>query len=128
MSFHSDAHLLLGGEPTPPEVGAWQHPSYRDSFTVTLDTADRRGHIAISGSPGQLVELLERMTQALTDVATAAGQLPASQAPTRPAEPATHRELTAGRLGPEPGRQQERGPGSRRHSEHPARIPGKRGP
>jgi hypothetical protein len=89
MSFRSDAHLLLGGEPTPPEVGAWQHPSYPDSFTVTLDTDDRRGHIAISGSPGQLLELLERMTQAVTETATAAGQLPTGQPPTRQAEPAT---------------------------------------
>jgi hypothetical protein len=40
MGFHSDAHLMLSSEPTPPEVGAWQHP---DSFTVTIDTADRRG-------------------------------------------------------------------------------------
>jgi hypothetical protein len=89
MSFRSDAHLLLGSEPTPPEVGAWQHPSYPDSFTVTIDTDDRRGHLAISGSPSQLLELLERMTQAVIATATAAGQLPASQPPTRPAEPAT---------------------------------------
>jgi hypothetical protein len=88
MSFRSDAHLLLGGEPTPPEVGAWQHPDYPDSFTVTLDTPERRGHIAISGSPSQLIELLARMTQAVTDIATAAGQLPTGQQPTRPAEPA----------------------------------------
>jgi hypothetical protein len=85
MSFRSDAHLLLGSEPTPPEVHAWQHPDYPDSFTVTLDTADRRGHIALTGSPSQLIELLARMTQALTDIATAAGQLPAGQAPTEPA-------------------------------------------
>jgi hypothetical protein len=89
MSFRSDAHLLLGGEPTPPEVTAWQHPQFPDSFTVTLDTADRRGHIAISGSPSQLIELLARMTRAVNDVATAGGQLPASKQPTRPAKPAT---------------------------------------
>jgi hypothetical protein len=89
MSFHSDAHLLLGSEPSTPEVGAWQHPTYPDSFTVTLDTDDRCGHLAISGSPSQLLELLERMTQAVTEIATAAGQLPASQEPTRPAQPAT---------------------------------------
>jgi len=89
MSFRSDAHLLLGGEPTPPEVGAWQHPTYPDSFTVTLDTDDRRGHIAITGSPSQLLQLLARMTQAVTEIATSAGQLPASQPPTRPAQPAT---------------------------------------
>jgi hypothetical protein len=85
MGFHSDAHLLLGSEPTPPEVGAWQHPTYPDSFTVTLDTDDRRGHLAISGSPSQLTELLARMTQAVTEVATAVGQLPASHEPTQPA-------------------------------------------
>jgi hypothetical protein len=42
MSFRSDAHLLLGSEPTPPQVTAWQHPDYPDSFTVALDTHDRR--------------------------------------------------------------------------------------
>ena len=89
MSFRSDAHLLLGGEPTPPEVAAWQHPQFPDSFTVTLDTADRRGHIAISGSPSQLIELLARMTQAVAEIATARGQLPASKAPTPPTRPAT---------------------------------------
>jgi hypothetical protein len=40
MGFRSDAHLLLGTEPTPPEVTAWQHPDYPDSFTATIDTAD----------------------------------------------------------------------------------------
>jgi hypothetical protein len=89
MGFRSDAHLLLGSEPTPPEVRAWQHPDYPDSFTVTLDTDDRRGHIALTGSPTQLIELLARMTHALTDIATARGQLPATQQPTPPTEPAT---------------------------------------
>jgi len=89
MGFRSDAHLLLGSEPTPPEVRAWQHPDYPDSFTVTIDTDDRRGHIALTGSPSQLIELLGRMTHAVTEVVTARGQLPASQAPTSPTEPAT---------------------------------------
>jgi hypothetical protein len=89
MSFRSDAHLLLGTEPTPPEVHAWQHREFPDSFTVTLDTEDRRGHIAITGSESQLIELLAAMTQAVTEIATAAGQLPAGQQPTQPAEPAT---------------------------------------
>jgi hypothetical protein len=89
MGFRSDAHLLLGSEPTPPEVRAWQHPDYPDSFTVTLDTADRRGHLALTGSPTQLIELLARMTRALTDIATDRGQLPATQQPTPPTEPAT---------------------------------------
>jgi hypothetical protein len=88
MGFRSDVHLLLGSEPTPPEVRAWQHPDFPDSFTVTIDTADRRGHIALTGSPSQLIELLARMSNALTDIATARGQLPA-KAPTQPAEPAT---------------------------------------
>jgi hypothetical protein len=89
MGFRSDAHLLLGSEPTPPEVTAWQHPDYPDSFTVTIDTADRRGHIALTGSPSQLIELLAHMTRAATEVATARGQLPTGQAPTQPTEPAT---------------------------------------
>jgi hypothetical protein len=89
MGFHSDAHLLLGSEPTPPEVSAWQHPTHPDSFTVTIDTEDRRGHIAITGSPSQLLQLLARMTQAVTEVATTAGQLPSDQEPSQPAEPAT---------------------------------------
>jgi hypothetical protein len=42
---------MLSSEPTSPEVHAWQHPEIPDSFTVTIDTADRRGHIAISGTP-----------------------------------------------------------------------------
>ena len=87
MSFRSDAHLLLGTEPTPPKVSAWQHPDYPDSFTIALDTEDRRGHIAITGSGSQLIELLAAMTQAITDIATA--QLPAGQQPTQPTEPAT---------------------------------------
>jgi hypothetical protein len=89
MGFRSDAHLLLGSEPTPPEVRAWQHPDYPNSFTVTLDTADRRGHIALTGNPSQLIDLLGRMTRAVTEIATAAGQLPTTKAPTQPAEPAT---------------------------------------
>ena len=84
MSFRSDAHLLLGSEPTPPEVTAWQHPDYPDSFTIALDTEDRHGHIAITGSPSQLIELLTQMTKTVTDTATAAGQLPASEEPAQP--------------------------------------------
>jgi hypothetical protein len=88
MGFSSNAHLLLGSEPTPPEVYAWQHPNYPDSFTVAIDTADRRGHIALTGNPSQLIELLGRMTRALTEIATAAGQLPATKALTQPTESA----------------------------------------
>jgi hypothetical protein len=87
MGFHSDAHLLLGSELTPPEVHAWQHPDYPDSFTIAIDTDDRTGHIALTGNPSQLIELLGRMTSALTEIATARGQLSASQAPTQPTEP-----------------------------------------
>jgi hypothetical protein len=83
MSFRSDAHLMLASEPTSPEVRAWQHPQIPDSFTVTIDTSDRRGHIALSGTPTQLIELLGRMTDAVIEVATAPGQ------PTQPAEPTT---------------------------------------
>jgi hypothetical protein len=89
MSFRSDAHLLLGSEPTPPEVTAWQHPEFPDSFTVALDTEDRRGHIAITGSPRQLIELLTHMTKAISDTATAAGQHPDGQTPTQPATTAS---------------------------------------
>jgi hypothetical protein len=85
MGFTSDAHLMLASEPTPPEVTAWQHPNYPDSFTVTLDTADRRGHIALTGNPSQLIDLLARMTHAVTEIATVAGQLPAAEASTEPA-------------------------------------------
>jgi hypothetical protein len=85
MGFRSDVHLLLGSEPTPPEVRAWQHPDFPDSFTVAIDTHDLRGHIALTGSPSQLIELLGRMTRTLTELATARGQLPATDAPTQPA-------------------------------------------
>ena len=88
MSFSSHAHLMLASEPTPPEVHAWQHPDYPDTFTVDIDTADRTGHIALTGRPSQLIELLGRMTGALTELATARGQLPDTKAPTQPTEPA----------------------------------------
>jgi hypothetical protein len=85
MAFHSDAHLMLAGEPTPPEVHAWQHPEIPDSYTVTIDTADRSGHLAISGDPTQLINLLGRMTDAVIEVATAPDQPPATKAPAEPA-------------------------------------------
>jgi hypothetical protein len=91
MGFRSDVHLLLGSEPTPPDVTAWQHPKFPDSFTVTLDTADLSGHIAVTGNPSQLIELLGRMTRAVADIATARGKLPTTKAPTQPTEPATTR-------------------------------------
>ena len=84
MSFRSDAHLLLGNEPTPPEVTAWQHPNYPDSFTVALDTQDRHGHIAITGSGSQLLELLAQMTKAVTVTDTAAGQLHSEEESAQP--------------------------------------------
>jgi hypothetical protein len=84
MAFHSDAHLMLAHEPTPPEVTAWQHPQIPDSYTVTIDTADRSGHIAISGNPTQLHDLLGRMTDAVIEVATAPDQAPATTAPAEP--------------------------------------------
>ena len=85
--FSSNTHLMLASEPTPPEVGAWQHPQIPDSYTVTIDTADRTGHIAISGNPTQLIDLLGRMTDAVIEVATTPDQ-PEGQAPTQPTEPA----------------------------------------
>jgi hypothetical protein len=87
--FSSNTHLMLASEPTPPEVTAWQHPNYPDTFSVDIDTDDRRGHIALTGTPSQLIELFGRMTQAVTEIATAAGQLPATKAPTQPTEQAT---------------------------------------
>jgi hypothetical protein len=83
--FTSDAHLMLASEPTPPEVSAWQHPQIPDSYTITVDTADRRGHIALSGNPTQLIELLGRMTDAVIKVATAPDQPPSTEAPAEPA-------------------------------------------
>jgi hypothetical protein len=67
-----------------PQVTAWQHPQFPDSFTVALDTTDRLGHVAITGNPSQLLELLAQMTTAVTDTATAAGQLPAGDQPAQP--------------------------------------------
>jgi hypothetical protein len=85
MAFHSDAHLMLAHEPTPPEVHAWQHPQIPDSYTVTIDTADRTGHIAISGNPTQLIDLLGRMTDAVIEIATAPDQPSTTTAPAEPA-------------------------------------------
>ena len=72
MSFYSDAHLLLGDNPAL-QVEAWQHPSTPDSFTVEVNTANRHGRIAITGTPSQVHRLLLQMAEALLDTATAAG-------------------------------------------------------
>jgi hypothetical protein len=72
VSFYSDAHLLLGGTPAI-QVDAWQHPTHTDSFTVEVNTADRHGHLAITGSPGQVYWLLLQMAQVLLATAAAAG-------------------------------------------------------
>jgi predicted house-cleaning noncanonical NTP pyrophosphatase (MazG superfamily) len=72
VSFYSDAHLLLGDKPAL-QVNAWQHPTHSDSFTVEVNTADRHGRIAITGSPSQVHGLLAHMAEALLDTATAAG-------------------------------------------------------
>jgi hypothetical protein len=92
MAFHSDAHLMLAHEPTPPEVAAWQHPQIPDSYTVTIDTTDRSGHIAISGNPTQLIDLLGRMTDAVIEVATPhpTSPRPPRPRPSRPARAANH--------------------------------------
>ena len=72
MSFYSDAQLLLGGEPAR-QVDAWQHPTHTDSFTVEVNTADRHGHMAITGSPRQVYGLLLRMAEVLLATAATAG-------------------------------------------------------
>jgi hypothetical protein len=72
VSFYSDAHMLLGGNPAL-QVNAWQHPTHSDSFTVEVNTADRHGRIAITGSPSQVYGLLVQMAEVLLDTATAAG-------------------------------------------------------
>jgi hypothetical protein len=87
--FSSNSHLMLGSEPVPPEVRAWQHPDFPDTFSVDIDTDDRRGHIALTGTPSQLIDLFGRMTRALTELATARGQLPTTKAPTDPAVTST---------------------------------------
>ena len=89
MSFYSDAHLLLGANPDP-EVTASQHPTIADSFTVALDTADRHGRIAITGTPSQLYALLAQMAEALLDTAATAGY-PDLPAPARGHPAATTR-------------------------------------
>jgi hypothetical protein len=88
MGFSSNTHLMLGSEPIPPEVCAWQHPNYPDTFTVDIDTADRSGHIALTGTAAQLIELLGRMTDAVIEVATTPDRPNDGQAPTQPTEPA----------------------------------------
>jgi predicted house-cleaning noncanonical NTP pyrophosphatase (MazG superfamily) len=64
MSLYSDTHLLVGGQPDL-EVYAWQHPSTPGSFTVEVNTADRHGRIALTGTPSDLYELLARLAEAL---------------------------------------------------------------
>jgi hypothetical protein len=84
MSLYSDTHLLVGGQPDL-EVHAWQHPSTPSSFTVEVNTADRHGRIALSGTPSDLYELLAHLAEALVEAAKAAGSkdLPAPTLTTR---------------------------------------------
>jgi hypothetical protein len=84
MSLYSDTHLLVGGQPDL-EVHAWQHPSTPSSFTVEVNTADRHGRIALTGTPSDLYGLLARMAEALLEGAKAAGcqDLPAPALLTR---------------------------------------------
>jgi predicted house-cleaning noncanonical NTP pyrophosphatase (MazG superfamily) len=87
MTLYSDTHLLVGGQPAP-QVHAWQHPSTPGSFTVEVNTADRHGRIALTGTPSDLYELLAHMAQALLEAAKAAGcqDLPAPTLNTRASE------------------------------------------
>ena len=87
MSLYSDTHLLVGGQPAP-QVHAWQHPKNRGSFTVEVNTADRHGRIALTGTPSDLHELLAAMAEALLEVAKAAGcqDLPAPTLTSRAGE------------------------------------------
>ena len=74
MSLYSDTHLLVGGQPAP-EIHAWQHPQSPGSFTVEVNTADRHGRVALTGTPSDLYGLLAHMAEALLDTAKAAGCL-----------------------------------------------------
>ena len=87
MSLYSDTNLLVGGQPAP-QVHAWQHPSTPGSFTVEVNTADRHGRIALTGTPSDLYELLVHMAEALVDTAKAAGcqDLPATTLTSRASE------------------------------------------
>jgi hypothetical protein len=87
MSFYSDAHLLLGDNPAL-QVDAWQHPQSPGSFTVEVNTADRHGRIALTGTPSDLHGLLIRMVEALLETARAAGcqDLPAPARTTHASE------------------------------------------
>jgi len=87
MSLYSDTNLLVGGQPAP-QVHAWQHPSTPGSFTVEVNTADRHGRIALTGTPSDLYELLVHMAEALVDTAKAAGcqDLPAPTLTSRASE------------------------------------------
>jgi hypothetical protein len=87
VSLYSDTHLLVGGLPAP-QVHAWQHPQSPASFTVEVNTADRHGRIALTGTPSDLYELLARMAEALLEAAKAAGcqDLPAPTLTNRASE------------------------------------------
>jgi hypothetical protein len=87
MSLYSDIHLLVGGQPDL-EVQAWQHPQSPGSFTVEVNTIDRHGRIALTGTPSDLHGLLARMAEALLEAAEAAGcqDLPAPTLPTHAGE------------------------------------------
>ncbi|HEV8651666.1 MAG TPA: hypothetical protein VG276_20295 [Actinomycetes bacterium] len=88
MALSTSIHLLLNSEPDPPEVTARQHPDadLAEIFYLDLRTRDpgyRRadsGHLAISGTPAQLSDLLDRLRAALT-AAVAAAELVASDTP-----------------------------------------------
>jgi predicted house-cleaning noncanonical NTP pyrophosphatase (MazG superfamily) len=72
MGLYSDNHLLVGGQPDL-EVHAWQHPSTPGRFTVEVNTADRHGRIALTGTPSDLHGLLAHLAEALLAAALAAG-------------------------------------------------------
>jgi len=88
MALSTSIHLLLGSEPSPPEVTARQHPDadLAEIFYLDLRTDDtdyRRadyGHLAISGTVAQLSDLLDRM-RAVLAATVATAELVASDPP-----------------------------------------------
>jgi hypothetical protein len=92
MALSTSIHLLLNSEPDPPEVTARQHPDadLAEIFYLDVRTRDpgyRRpdyGHLAISGTPAQLSDLLDRLRDALAAAVAAAEPASGTPAPSDP--------------------------------------------
>jgi len=103
MALSTSIHLLLGSEPTPPEITGRQHPDadLADIFYLDLRTRDTDytradyGHLAISGTVAQLSDLLDRMravlaaTVAAAEVAAAPARSGPAPAPAEVPQPAS---------------------------------------